>query len=124
MDRRASASVSWTSSGVSARDFPADDFDVKRWINERTRAMVRDDVGAHAGAGGASASAGSVERALADIELKVQLLGEDLSMSLEERSREGVQRVPKALEEISNVERAVERLYEEVRGIVVRLDDV
>ena len=124
MDRRASASVGWSSSGVSARDFTADDFDVKRWINERTRGMVRDDSDARAGDLGVGASGWDVERALADVELKVQLLGEDLSMSLEERSREGVQRVPKALEEISSVERAVDRLYEEVRGIVVRLDDV
>ena len=124
---------------ASLRDFSSDDFDRVRWINEQTRARIGDAGGSGrdatardgsavvaraVGEGTRGTSASPLERFLADLELQLQLLGEDLSMSLEERSREGVARVPKAVKEIEVVEGRVKRLHEEVRGILDRLDEV
>lgn len=115
-------SSSLTLTRVTAREFGGDDgtgddtdgsFDRIAWINARTSQA------------GEAASSGSntMDGFLTDLELQLQLLGEDLSATLEERSREGIHRAPRAMREIELVEDRVEGLREEVKKILGRLDE-
>jgi len=104
---------------VSLRDFESEHFDRARWINEQTRGKT-----VESGGEGASGASAGCERFLGELELQLQLLGEDLSMSLEDRSREGVARVPRAMSEIEIVEARVRSLHAGVREILTRLDQV
>jgi hypothetical protein len=45
-----------------------------------------------------------LEKYLSEVEMKLQLLAEDISMSLEEQSLAGLQRIPRAVAEIDRVE--------------------
>ena len=46
----------------------------------------------------------ALEKYLSEVEMKLQLLAEDISMSLEEQSLAGLQRIPRAVAEIDRVE--------------------
>jgi len=113
------ASVGGANAKVSLRDFEGERFDRARWINEQTRGMTSEG-----GGEGEGAMRRGCERFLGELELQLQLTGEDLSMSLEDRSREGVARVPRAMSEIEVVEERVRSLYAGVREILSRLDRV
>lgn len=105
---------------ATAREFGGDDaddgFDRVGWINARTSQAA-------AASSGTTNNVSGMDGFLTDLELQLQLLGEDLSTTLEERSREGVQRAPRAMRELELVEDRVEGLREEVRKILERLDE-
>ena len=124
MNARASrmARVNSASARISLRDFEVDDFDRARWINERARGAPMGD--RDTASGTSESSSTNMERFLADLELQVQLLSEDLSASLDERSREATTRVPRATREIELVESRVKALHEDVKGVLVRLEEV
>lgn len=116
------ARVNAASARISLRDFESDDFDRARWINERARGAPFD--GRDPASGSSESSSMNLERFLADLELQVQLLSEDLSASLDEQSREATTRVPRATREIELVESRVKALHDEVKGVLVRLEEV
>ena len=55
--------------------------------------------------------------------MKLQLLAEDISLSLEEQSLAGLQRIPRAVAEIDRVEHDTKGLQSRIQGILRRLDE-
>ena len=64
-----------------------------------------------------------VEKHLAEVEMKLQLMAEDISLALEEQSVSGLRRIPRAVAEIDRVEHDTKSLQSRIQGILRRLDD-
>ena len=64
-----------------------------------------------------------VEKHLAEVEMKLQLMAEDISLALEEKSVSGLRRIPRAVAEIDRVEHDTKSLQSRIQGILRRLDD-
>ena len=58
-----------------------------------------------------------LERLLSELEMRLQLLGEDISLQLERESQLGVKRIPTAIGEIEVLEENVESLTNTVKNI-------
>ena len=112
------ASVGGANAKVSLRDFEGERFDRARWINEQTRGMTSESSGE-----GEGAMRRGCER-FGRVGAAVAIDGEDLSMSLEDRSREGVARVPRAMSEIEVGGARAEFTRGSAREILSRLDRV
>ena len=65
----------------------------------------------------------NTDRYLSEVEMKLQLLAEDISLALEEQSLAGLQRIPRAVAEIDRVEHDTKGLQTRIQGILRRLDD-
>lgn len=64
-----------------------------------------------------------VEKYLSEVEMKLQLMAEDISLALEEQSVAGLRRIPRAVAEIDRVEHDTKSLQSRIQGILRRLDD-
>ncbi|CAL6387030.1 unnamed protein product [Bathycoccus prasinos] len=64
-----------------------------------------------------------LERLLSELEMRLQLLGEDISLQLERESQLGVKRIPTAIGEIEVLEENVESLTNTVKNISRSLDE-
>jgi archaellum component FlaC len=64
-----------------------------------------------------------LERLLSELEMRLQLLGEDISLQLERESALGVKRIPTAIGEIEVLEENVESLTSTVKNISRSLDE-
>lgn len=64
-----------------------------------------------------------MEKFLAEVEMKLQLAAEDISLALEEQSNAGLNRIPRAVAEIDRVEHDTKALQTRVQGILKRLND-
>ena len=65
----------------------------------------------------------ALERLLSELEMRLQLLGEDVSLQLERESQLGVKRIPTAIGEIEVLEENVESLTNAVKDISRSLDE-
>ena len=65
----------------------------------------------------------ALERLLSELEMRLQLLGEDVSLQLERESQLGVKRIPTAIGEIEVLEENVENLTNAVKDISRSLDE-
>ena len=65
----------------------------------------------------------SMEKYLSEVEMKLQLVAEDISLALEEQSVAGLQRIPRAVAEIDRVELESKNLQTRIAGILKRLDE-
>ena len=129
---------------ISIDDFSDPAFDVKAWVNraaagyvdERPRAfdsaLVSPSRPSNADRSPPlppptrrcpSQDPERVEKHLAEVEMKLQLMAEDISMALEEQSVSGLRRIPRAVAEIDRVEHDTKSLQSRIRGILRRLDD-
>ncbi|EEH60806.1 uncharacterized protein MICPUCDRAFT_30910 [Micromonas pusilla CCMP1545] len=93
---------------ISMADFDDPSFDVKPWVNAACAGCPDDE---------------SVEKFLAEVEMKLQLAAEDISLALEEQSNAGLNRIPRAVAEIDRVEHDTKALQTRVQGILKRLND-
>ena len=64
-----------------------------------------------------------MEKYLSEVEMKLQLVAEDISLALEEQSVAGLQRIPRAVAEIDRVELESKNLQTRIAGILKRLDE-
>ena len=64
-----------------------------------------------------------MEKYLSEVEMKLQLVAEDISLALEEQSVAGLQRIPRAVAEIDRVEHESKNLQTRIAGILKRLDE-
>ena len=64
-----------------------------------------------------------MEKYLSEVEMKLQLMAEDISLALEEQSVSGLRRIPRAVAEIDRVEHDTKSLQSRIQGILRRLDD-
>ena len=64
-----------------------------------------------------------MEKYLSEVEMKLQLVAEDISLALEEQSVAGLQRIPRAVAEIDRVEHESKNLQTRLAGILKRLDE-
>jgi len=102
---------------LARSEFASSAFDVKQWINVETSRIDK-------GHGNNDEGRRAIERALAEAETRATLRAEDLARALDEKHADGVRRVPIALREIDRVETLARVLHEDVKAIVMRLDDV
>ena len=72
----------------SPSDFSVDGFSPAAWINQACRARPPEE---------------ALDRFLGDVEMRLQLLAEDVGAALEEASAGALQRIPRALAEIDRV---------------------
>ena len=130
---------------ISIDDFSDPAFDVKAWVNRAAAGYVDERPRAFDSALFASSSPERrsltsppsaarerrcpsqdpehVEKHLAEVEMKLQLMAEDISLALEEQSVSGLRRIPRAVAEIDRVEHDTKSLQSRIQGILRRLDD-
>ena len=129
---------------ISIDDFSDPAFDVKAWVNRAAAGYVHDRPGAFDSALFSRRVARTpiahlsslrrtrrcpsqdpehVEKHLAEVEMKLQLMAEDISLALEEQSVSGLRRIPRAVAEIDRVEHDTKSLQSRIQGILRRLDD-
>mmetsp|Transcript_24524 Transcript_24524/g.33821 ORF Transcript_24524/g.33821 Transcript_24524/m.33821 type:complete len:803 (+) Transcript_24524:165-2573(+) len=77
-------------SAVDLSIFSTADFDPKAWVNATCVSKPSEET--------------SLEKYLAELEMKLQLLAEDISVSLEDNSKQALLRVPRALGEVERVQ--------------------
>jgi len=94
---------------IDLAKFSEEDFDPKRWINAACTNRPTDD---------------TLDKYLAELEIKLQLLAEDISVSLEDHSRQALQRIPRALGEVGRVKDDGLMLQVNTHAIVQKLVDV
>ncbi|KAK3261243.1 hypothetical protein CYMTET_29841 [Cymbomonas tetramitiformis] len=93
---------------VDLTSFSDKAFNAKDWLNNACSVLPPED---------------SMEKYLAELEMKLQLLAEDISMSLEDQSTQAMQRIPRAISEISRVKEDGTKLQSSVVSIVQTLSD-
>jgi hypothetical protein len=94
---------------IDLAKFSEEDFDPKRWINAACTNRPTDD---------------TLDKYLAELEIKLQLLAEDISVSLEDHSRQALQRIPRALGEVGRVKDDGLMLQANTQTIVQKLVEV
>eukprot|EP00959_Pyramimonas_sp_CCMP1952_P143592 3006045-Pyramimonas_sp.AAC.1 len=93
---------------VDLAKFSEEDFQPKAWINAACANRPTDD---------------TLEKYLSELEIKLQLLAEDISISLEDHSRQALQRIPRALGEVGRVKEDGLKLQANTQSIVQKLVD-
>eukprot|EP00899_Mesostigma_viride_P002758 jgi/Mesvir1/12483/Mv10242-RA.1 len=94
---------------VELASFSEDNFDPKAWVNASSSGKPPDE---------------PLDRYLSEVEMKLQLLAEDIGSALEENGSHALLRVPRALREIHRVKDDALALRGNVRGILERLEKV
>eukprot|EP00241_Pyramimonas_parkeae_P016908 CAMPEP_0114299448 /NCGR_PEP_ID=MMETSP0059-20121206/12979_1 /TAXON_ID=36894 /ORGANISM="Pyramimonas parkeae, Strain CCMP726" /LENGTH=798 /DNA_ID=CAMNT_0001421921 /DNA_START=64 /DNA_END=2460 /DNA_ORIENTATION=+ len=91
---------------VDLATFSEKDFDAKAWVNGACTSKPAEE---------------NLEKYLAELEMKLQLLAEDIAVSLEDHSTQALQRVPRALGEVARVKADGESMQGAVNGLLQKL---
>lgn len=89
--------------------FSSENFDPKKWINSATQSRHPED---------------SLDKHLVDLEMKLQMVSEEIAASLEEQSSSAILRVPRANRDIIRLRDDAVSLRSAVSGILQKLKKV
>lgn len=94
---------------VDLGSFSEEKFDAKKWINSACQNRHPQD---------------PLEKHLVDLEMKLQMISEEISASLEEQSAAALLRVPRASRDVIRLRDDTVSLRHSVSGILVKLKKV